>query len=102
MKAQTKRSVVILLAAGIISSPLMAATNASLQSSVAHLEKEVAALKRQIKAEPALIKKEVDKQVDADLDDDRRLLPVDLDLPGRALVSTGPYLGINVALKGLI
>lgn len=82
--------------AGFVSTPVVAASNQSLEASVAHLEKEVATLKSQVKNN----KKSTVQTPVASSTQASNYMPFDPDMPGQAFVTTGPYTGIDFQYAG--
>src|SRR5579885_2721685 len=129
MKVQLKPYVAVLLVAGFVAAPAIAATTGennssnqvnkkpahskSLEVAVASLEKEVASLKSELRANKSRRKQAVDSASDPApkpkmtardivnlINEQRTYLPFDIDVPGQAFVSTGPYVGINIQFAG--
>ncbi|MBX3709759.1 MAG: LbtU family siderophore porin [Gammaproteobacteria bacterium] len=112
MQAQLKPIAIVLLMAGWIAAPAMAATSQSksLEASVARLEKEVASLKSQIRVKnrnqsnhqyhQVATTNTSDEHSVPQISKDIEYLPFDPDVPGQAFVSTGPYVGLELQFAG--
>jgi len=109
MKVTFKPLAASLLMVGVCTGAAHATSNQSLESAVTKLEKEVASLKKQVKANkndapaPSVSRNKKSTQPQPIADSDVRLqeyLPFDPDVPGQAYVSSGPYIGVNIQFAG--
>ena len=118
MKFQIKPIVMSLFVAGLFNMPVLAASNESLEASVARLQKEMASLKKQMSAKHTYRASRVaHQQVGQNVPEQTtpgappiyvppysngniNYLPFDPDVPGRAFVTTGPYAGVTIQFAG--
>jgi len=107
MSMRLKPLAASLFLAGFLTVPVQAASNQSLENAVTKLEKEVASLKSELKANKnntsSSSKNKKTARTQAASDSDVHLqeyLPFDPDVPGQAYVSSGPYVGVNIEFAG--
>lgn len=106
MKVQFKPIAATLFLTGFIAAPAMAVSNQSLEASVAHLEKQVAALKSQVNSNSQKIAHPPRRPIGTigtlgtDSIKTLEYMPFDPDVPGHSFVTTGPYVGVTIQFAG--